>query len=113
PLRRAYSHVGIYLGHGRFVHAPSAGSEVRIESMGSSYWRKRYNGARRIGPADDATPAADQATRVASTARAGDRETPPAGPAHQADVADPGEAANRPRPESSARAEEIASYYRY
>ncbi|HEX6733183.1 MAG TPA: C40 family peptidase [Azonexus sp.] len=47
-MRRAFSHVGIYLGDNHFMHAPRAGAEVRVESMESSYWVKRYNGARRI-----------------------------------------------------------------
>jgi cell wall-associated NlpC family hydrolase len=47
-LRRAFSHVGIYLGDNRFIHAPSTGSEVRIENMNSPYWAPRFNGARRI-----------------------------------------------------------------
>ncbi|HEX5803496.1 MAG TPA: C40 family peptidase [Azospira sp.] len=47
-MRRAFSHVGIYLGEGRFLHSPRPGGEVRIEEMGSSYWVKRYNGARRV-----------------------------------------------------------------
>lgn len=47
-LRRKYSHVGIYLGEGRFVHSPSAGGVVRIESMDMAYWKTRFNGARRI-----------------------------------------------------------------
>jgi len=47
-MRRAFSHVGIYLGEGRFLHAPRPGGEVRVEDMGSSYWVKRYNGARRV-----------------------------------------------------------------
>ncbi len=47
-MRRAFSHVGIYLGDNHFLHAPRAGAEVRVESMESSYWVKRYNGARRI-----------------------------------------------------------------
>jgi cell wall-associated NlpC family hydrolase len=47
-LRRGFSHVGIYLGDNKFVHAPSAGGEVRIERMDISYWRSRFNGARRI-----------------------------------------------------------------
>ena len=51
-LRRAFSHVGIYLGDNRFIHAPAAGGRVRIESMDVGYWKKRFNGARRISPAD-------------------------------------------------------------
>lgn len=47
-LRRAFSHVGIYLGGNKFVHAPSKGGRVRIESMDTGYWKKRFNGARRI-----------------------------------------------------------------
>jgi cell wall-associated NlpC family hydrolase len=47
-LRRAYSHVGIYLGENRFIHAPRPGSEVRIEDMSSHYWVARFDGARRI-----------------------------------------------------------------
>ena len=47
-MRRAFSHVGIYLGDNHFVHAPRTGAEVRVENMNQSYWMKRYNGARRI-----------------------------------------------------------------
>lgn len=47
-MRRAFSHVGIYLGDNRFVHAPRAGSEIRVEDMSKSYWVARYNGARRV-----------------------------------------------------------------
>ncbi len=43
-----YSHVGIYLGEQRFVHAPSSGKAIMVTSMQASWWRKRYNGARRI-----------------------------------------------------------------
>ncbi|HTH95656.1 MAG TPA: C40 family peptidase [Rhodocyclaceae bacterium] len=47
-MRRTFSHVGIYLGNGQFIHAPRTGSEVRIEDMRESYWVKRYEGARRM-----------------------------------------------------------------
>ncbi len=46
--RRAFSHVGIYLGEGRFVHAPSRGKSVEIVDSADQYWRKRFNGARRV-----------------------------------------------------------------
>ncbi len=46
-MRRAFSHVGIYLGNNQFLHAPRAGGRVRIEEM-SGYWLKRFNGARRL-----------------------------------------------------------------
>ncbi len=46
--RRAYSHVGIYIGRGRFVHAPSTGSLVRVERLSNRYWAARYDGARRL-----------------------------------------------------------------
>lgn len=47
-LKKSFSHVGIYLGDNKFIHSPSAGGKVRIESMNVSYWKKRFNGARRI-----------------------------------------------------------------
>ena len=47
-LRRGFSHVGIYLGEGRFVHAPSRGKSVEIVDMSDNYWEKRFNGARRL-----------------------------------------------------------------
>lgn len=46
--RRAFSHVGIYLGEGRFVHAPSSGGVVRVEDMRAEYWMRRFDGARRV-----------------------------------------------------------------
>ncbi|MFC3339506.1 C40 family peptidase [Paracandidimonas soli] len=47
-LGRRFSHVGIYLGDSMFVHAPRTGAVVRIESIETAYWKKRYNGARRL-----------------------------------------------------------------
>ena len=49
-LKRPYSHVGIYMGDGKFVHAPKTGAQVRVESLHASYWAQRFNGARRIEP---------------------------------------------------------------
>lgn len=45
---RKASHVGIYLGEGRFVHAPSAGGRVRVDRLDSPYWRRHFNEARRL-----------------------------------------------------------------
>lgn len=47
-MRRAFSHVGIYLGDHRFVHAPRTGESVRIDDLQGRYWVKRYSGARRM-----------------------------------------------------------------
>jgi cell wall-associated NlpC family hydrolase len=47
---RPYSHVGIYLGDGQFLHAPRTGARVRVESVRTAYWRSRFNGARRLDP---------------------------------------------------------------
>jgi cell wall-associated NlpC family hydrolase len=47
-LKRAFSHVGIYVGEGKFVHAPSSGGKVRVESLNTPYWVTRFNGARRL-----------------------------------------------------------------
>lgn len=51
---RRYSHVGIYIGDGRFVHAPARRGHVRVEEVDGAYWQKRFNGARRIVVADAA-----------------------------------------------------------
>lgn len=42
------SHVGIYVGEGRFVHAPSTGGTVRLDHLDGPYWQSRYSGARRV-----------------------------------------------------------------
>lgn len=46
--RGGVSHVGIYVGEGRFVHAPSTGGTVRLDHLDGSYWRDHYSGAKRI-----------------------------------------------------------------
>ncbi|HVJ75344.1 MAG TPA: C40 family peptidase [Casimicrobiaceae bacterium] len=69
----AFSHVGIYLGDDRFIHAPSRGSEVEIAELNNGYWRKHFNGARRlVGVLPGLVPSAEAATIVdapASVAR--------------------------------------------
>jgi cell wall-associated NlpC family hydrolase len=46
--RGAVSHVGIYVGEGRFVHAPSTGGTVRLDRLDGPYWRDHYTGAKRV-----------------------------------------------------------------
>ena len=48
-LKSAFSHVGIYLGDNKFIHAPSKGKTVQVESMQNSYWSSRFEGAQRLG----------------------------------------------------------------
>jgi cell wall-associated NlpC family hydrolase len=47
-MRRTFSHVGIYIGDGKFIHAPSAGKAVRVDDLRAAYWTKRFTGARRV-----------------------------------------------------------------
>ena len=47
-MRRAFSHVGIYIGDNKFIHSPRAGAEVRVDDMRLGYWQARFNGARRV-----------------------------------------------------------------
>jgi cell wall-associated NlpC family hydrolase len=47
-MKRAFSHVGIYVGDGKFIHAPRSGASVRVEDMRVAYWNTRFNGARRV-----------------------------------------------------------------
>jgi cell wall-associated NlpC family hydrolase len=68
------SHVGIYLGDNRFVHAPSRGSEVRIASLDDAYWRKRFDGARRLVGVLPGATAADLA-RVSAELPSADAAT--------------------------------------
>jgi len=68
--RARYSHVGIYLGRGRFIHAPRPGSPVQISSLRDAYWSAHYSGARRIlggrrTPDDAAVAVADASRRAA------------------------------------------------
>lgn len=47
-MRRTFSHVGIYIGDGKFIHSPSAGKSVRVDDLRAAYWTKRFTGARRV-----------------------------------------------------------------
>ncbi len=47
-MRQKFSHVGIYVGDGKFIHSPKPGQRVRVEDMRQAYWERRFNGARRV-----------------------------------------------------------------
>ncbi|MCT9811831.1 C40 family peptidase [Acidovorax sp. Be4] len=51
-MRRTFSHVGIYVGEGKFIHSPRSGATVRVESMQTPYWSRRFDGARRVETAE-------------------------------------------------------------
>ena len=51
-MRRNFSHVGIYVGDGKFIHSPRSGSEIRVDDMSIAYWARRFNGARRVTPGE-------------------------------------------------------------
>ena len=42
------SHVGMYIGDGKFIHSPRTGKNIEISSLSAKYWSTRYNGARRV-----------------------------------------------------------------
>ncbi|QWT22568.1 C40 family peptidase [Bacillus sp. NP157] len=44
---KAISHVGIYIDNGQFIHSPSAGKTVRVDSLNEAYWSKHFAGAKR------------------------------------------------------------------
>jgi cell wall-associated NlpC family hydrolase len=57
-LNRAFSHVGIYLGDDRFVHATSSRTgSVMVSNLNDRYWRERFDGARRVLPPNPIRPA--------------------------------------------------------
>jgi len=61
-MKRTFSHVGIYIGENRFIHAPSSGKDVRTDDLGFAYWAKRFTGARRAVLAAAEPVAAEPAT---------------------------------------------------
>ncbi len=46
--RFQFSHVGLYVGDNRFIHAPSRGGAVEVVNLDQRYWQKAFNGARRV-----------------------------------------------------------------
>jgi cell wall-associated NlpC family hydrolase len=62
-MRRAFSHVGIYIGDGKFIHSPKPGAQIRVESMSLSYWHGRFDGARRVAANTDDRPRAGAAAQ--------------------------------------------------
>ena len=52
-MRLTFSHVGIYVGDNKFIHSPSKGTNVRVDDLGSLYWDKRFDGARRLDGSDN------------------------------------------------------------
>jgi len=59
-LKRAFSHVGIYIGNDKFIHSPSPGRAVEIVDMKERYWLNRYQGARRVPQLDQPTAPSTQ-----------------------------------------------------
>ena len=60
-MKRTFSHVGIYVGDGKFIHSPKPGAEVRVENMGANYWQRRFDGARRVLVGQQQAPLASEA----------------------------------------------------
>ncbi|MGY2293242.1 C40 family peptidase [Pseudomonas sp. SDO528_S397] len=46
--RGPISHVGLYIGEGKFIHSPRSGKSIRIDSLANSYWNKSYTTAKRF-----------------------------------------------------------------
>jgi|GEM_PF-419015 len=76
--RRAYSHVGIYVGDGQFIHAPSRHERVRIDDLSAAYWQKHFEGARRV-LTDDSFPNGGGGIRLVSASAADGLIVPPGG----------------------------------
>ncbi|MEI7536992.1 MAG: C40 family peptidase, partial [Comamonadaceae bacterium] len=57
-MRHAFSHVGIYIGEGNFIHSPKPGAQVRVDNMTATYWNRRFDGARRVTTPAPEAPAA-------------------------------------------------------
>ena len=74
-MRRTFSHVGIYVGEDKFIHAPRPGAEVRVDDMRQSYWAKRFTGARRAElPSTPAINAGNAVNALNGTSASGSAE---------------------------------------
>jgi cell wall-associated NlpC family hydrolase len=69
-LKRTFSHVGIYIGEGKFIHSPRTGGAVRVEDMRFAYWNTRFTGARRVEAPTEAEAQAAKAAAVSALASA-------------------------------------------
>lgn len=58
-MRRTFSHVGIYVGEGKFIHSPHTGAKVRVDDMREAYWKNRFTGARRAKATEGVANAPD------------------------------------------------------
>jgi cell wall-associated NlpC family hydrolase len=67
-LKRTFSHVGIYIGEGKFIHSPRTGGAVRVEDMRFAYWNTRFTGARRVEAPAEADVQAAKAALTSATA---------------------------------------------
>ena len=63
-LKRTFSHVGIYIGEGKFIHSPRTGGVVRVEDMRFAYWNTRFTGARRAAAANEGDAQPPKAARA-------------------------------------------------
>jgi cell wall-associated NlpC family hydrolase len=73
--RFAYSHVGIYLGDNRFIHAPRRGREVEVATIDGAYWARHFDGARRLmGVLPGMIPSIVSSANAAPLAEPGDTD---------------------------------------
>jgi len=62
-MRRTFSHVGLYVGDGKFIHSPQTGKSVQIDDMRAAYWQKRFSGARRVQTPPQSEPSPNENKR--------------------------------------------------
>ena len=63
----AFSHVGIYLGNDKFIHAPRTGGQIRVEDLSVGYWTQRFDGGRRAISITEGTAITNPTTAAVST----------------------------------------------